>query len=109
MTHVIVPSAIFTQYRKLIARLCASSEWHLEYTDGSSFLIVKNSASKRPAVKLGDTAAAMAIADSICLQWRDAPYVRREALGYFADMLGYLGFERSEKAVEKREIATGTP
>ena len=104
VTHVIVPSAIFTQYRRLIARLCASNEWHLEYTDGSSFLIVKNSASKRPAINLADTAAATAIADSICGQWRDAPYVRREALGYFADMLGYLGFMRSAEKVRGKTI-----
>ncbi len=102
VTHVIVPSAIFTQYRRLIARLCASSEWHLEYTDGSSFLIVKNSASKRPAIHLEDITAATAIADSICGQWRDAPYVRQEALGYFADMLEYLGFEGSAEAVRTR-------
>ena len=75
----------------------------LEYTDGSSFLLVKNTASQRPAVNLADPKAADAIADSICAQWRDAPYVRQEALGYFADMLGYLGFKGPAERVKKRK------
>jgi hypothetical protein len=102
ITHAILPSAIFTQYRKLIKWLYESPEWHLEFTDGSSFLLVKNTASQRPAINLADPKAADAIADSICSQWHDAPYVRQEALGYFADMLGYLGFERSVERVKER-------
>jgi hypothetical protein len=102
ITHVILPSAIFTQYRKLIKWLYESPEWHLEYTDGSSFLLVRNTASQRPAVNLADPSTADAIADSISAQWRDAPYVRQEALGYFAEMLGYLGLERSVERVKKK-------
>jgi hypothetical protein len=103
ITHVILPSAIFTQYRKLIKWLYKSPEWRLEYTDGSSFLLVKNTASQRPAINLADPQAAGAIADSICSQWRDAPYVRLEALGYFTDMLGYLGLQGPAEMVKKRK------
>jgi hypothetical protein len=102
ITHVILPSAIFTQYRNLIKWLYESPEWHLEYTDGSSFLLVKNTASQRPAINFADPKEADAITDSICTQWRDAPYVRQEALGYFADMLGYLGFKGPAEMVKKK-------
>jgi hypothetical protein len=102
ITYAILPSAIFTQYHALIKWLYESPEWHLEYTDGTSFLIVKNTASQRPAVNLADPKAADAIADSICTQWRDAPYVRQEALGYFADMLEYMGFEGQAEMVKKK-------
>jgi hypothetical protein len=105
ITHAILPSAIFTQYRKLIKWLYESPEWHLEFTDGSSFLLVKNTASQRPAINLADPKAADAIADSICSQWHDAPYVRQEALGYFADMLEYLGLKGPTEMVKKK-IAT---
>ena len=102
ITHAILPSAIFTQYRKLIQWLYESPEWHLEYTDGSSFLLVRNTASQRPAVNLADPSTADAIADSISAQWRDAPYVRQEALGYFADMLGYMGLQEPAESVRKK-------
>ena len=81
ITYVIVPSAVFSQYRKLIRFLYRSPDWHLEYTDGTSFLIVKNSASTRPAVDLADPTTVAAIADSMCVQWRDAPYVRARRWG----------------------------
>jgi hypothetical protein len=103
ITHVILPSAIFLQYRALIKWLYESPDWHLEYTDGSSFLLVKNTASQRPAINLADPTEVDAIADSIGAQWRDAPYVQQEALGYLADMLGYLGFEESAEMVKKRK------
>jgi hypothetical protein len=99
LTSVIVPSAIFTHYRKLIRWLYHSPDWHLEYTDGSSFLLVKNSISKAPAVDLADPGTILAISDSICAQWQSAPYVRKEALGYFADELEDLGLSGSAETV----------
>ncbi|HUI93835.1 MAG TPA: hypothetical protein VLX68_16450 [Chitinivibrionales bacterium] len=102
ITHAILPSAIFTQYRNLIKWLCENPDWHLEYTDGSSFLLVKNSGSKRPAIDLSDPKTADAVADSIRVQWKGAPYVRQEALGYFTEMLRYMGMETSAQTVEKK-------
>ena len=102
ITYAILPSAIFTQYRKLIQWLYESPEWHLEYTDGTSFLLVKNTASPRPAINLADSKTAVAIADSICSQWRDAPYVRLEALGYFTEMLEYLGLKEQAEMLKKK-------
>jgi hypothetical protein len=108
ITHVIVPSAVFTQYRKLVRFLYRSPDWHLEYTDGTSFLIVKNSASQRPAVDLADPTTVAAIADSMCVQWHDAPYVRAEALGYFADELEDLGLVGSAHKVKEQNFTTET-
>jgi hypothetical protein len=106
ITQVLAPAAIFPQYRKLIKRLSTSLDWHIEYTDGTSFLIVKNSVSQRPPILLRDPAVANAIADSICAQWRNAPYVREEALGYFCDMLRYLGYDESAEAVRQKVFTT---
>ena len=107
LTSAILPSAIFPQYRKLIRWLYHSPDWHLEYTDGSSFLLVKNRASKMRAVDLADSGTVSSIADSICVQWRYAPYVRKEALGYFADELEDLGFAGSAETVRQKEFTTG--
>jgi hypothetical protein len=102
ITHAILPSAIFPHYRKLIKWLYESPDWHLECTDGSTFLFVKNSASQRPAINLADPKTVDAIADSIDAQWNDAPYVKREAMRYFADLLGYLGLEEAAETVKKK-------
>jgi hypothetical protein len=102
ITQVILPSAIFDRYLKLIKWLFTnSSDWHLEYTDGTSFLFVRNDArretERKPALLLSDPHTVDSIAASINAQWRDAPAVRREALGYFSDVLGYLGLAGSAK------------
>jgi hypothetical protein len=101
ITHAILPSAIFTQYRRLIKWLYYKPGWRLEYTDGSSFLLVADSVSQRQAINLADLNAVRAIADSIRFQWHNAPYVRNEALGYFTDMLEYLGLTGSAEAVKE--------
>jgi|WetSurMetagenome_2_1015567.scaffolds.fasta_scaffold00017_10 hypothetical protein len=103
LTHAIVPSAVFPQYRGLIRFLYHSPDWHLEYTDGTSFLIVKNGVSKRPAIDLSDPHAVASIADGIRVGWSDAPYVRREALGYFAEELADMGLTASAKQVRESE------
>lgn len=98
ITHAILPFAIFDRYHKLIKWLYDSSDWRLEYTDGASFLFVRNNAQSnaknntliRPAVNLSDSATVRAIARGIRDEWRDAPEVRREALGYFSEALAYL-------------------
>jgi hypothetical protein len=98
ITQVILPSAIFDRSLKLIKWLYESNQWHLEYTDGTSLLFVRNDASQKPAVVLSDPAVVKAIADGINTEWRESPYVRREALGYFSDLLRYLevrGWEKS--------------
>jgi hypothetical protein len=108
ITQAILPSAIFPQYRKLIAWLYESPDWHLECTDGSTFLFVKNSASQRPAINISDPTAVHAIAGGICTEWKDAPFVRQEALGYFSDMLGYLGLKEQAQKVKKLNVTSGT-
>ena len=103
ITHVILPSAIFDRYLKLIKWLYNSKDWHLEFTDGSSFLFVRNDArvatpgatAKFPALDLSDSAIVAAVADSIRAEWKDAPEVRNEALAYFSETLAYLGANRS--------------
>jgi hypothetical protein len=106
ITHVILPSAIFNRYLKLIKWLYASEDWHLEYTDGTSFLFVRNDARNNASIasslNLSDSATVAAIADSIKSEWRDAPEVRNEALGYFSDVLEYLGLNRSAEMVEHK-------
>jgi hypothetical protein len=104
ITQVILPSAIFDRYLKLIKWLYASGEWHLEYTDGSSFLFVRNDARKEasafPAITLSDSSTVAVIADNIRAQWRDAPEVRKEALGYLSDMLKYLGSRQTAEEIK---------
>jgi hypothetical protein len=103
ITHVILPSAIFDRYLRLIKWLYESSDWHCEFTDGTSFLFVRNDArdsmradgSAWPAINLSDPAAVEAVKDGINAEWHDVPLVRREALEYFSDVLAYLGLNQS--------------
>ena len=102
ITHAILPSAIFTLYHKLIRWLYESNQWRLEYTDGESMLFVRSDSAKKPSVDLSDQTVVDAVLDSIRVQWQNAPYVRREAMGYFSEMLGYLGLVNSAEMVKIR-------
>jgi hypothetical protein len=95
VTQVILPSAIFPLYFKLIKWLYQSDEWHLRYTDGASVLFVKNDASAGPRVNLSDTNSLRAVVDDINRQWEHSEFVRREAYGYFIDLVKYLGLPGS--------------
>ena len=90
ITQVVLPSAIFDRYRALIKWLYNSKEWHLEFTDGTSFLFVRNDASLKPKLDLSDAGTVSAITEGIHTEWEDAPEVEREAQEYFHDMLNYL-------------------
>jgi hypothetical protein len=100
ITHAILPSAIFGTYLKLIRYLYASGLWHLEYTDGSSVLFVRNDVGHGPALDLSDPKTAASIAEDIRTRWHDAPYVREEALGYFADQIRNVCGEKQRRAAE---------
>lgn len=95
ITYAILPSGIFPLYRPLISWLYHSPDWRLEFTDGSFFLFAKNEASSAPALRLENPKTVAATRDSISAQWRNAPYVRNEALQYFANALHDLGIEDS--------------
>jgi hypothetical protein len=98
ITQVILPSAIFDRYLNLIKWLYNSSEWHLEFTDGSSFLFVRNDERQKPSILLSDPATISAISNSIRSEWHDAPEVCQEALGYFSDALRYLRVAKSAES-----------
>jgi hypothetical protein len=108
ITFAILSSAIFDRYRKLIGWLYKSDEWHLEFTDGTSYLFVRNDASCRPALKLSDLSTVKEIARHLNAEWGDAAYVRREALGHFADMLDYLGLNESAQLVRENQVMDRT-
>jgi hypothetical protein len=102
ITHVILPWAIFGLHQNLIRWLYASEQWHLEYTDGASTLFVRNDIENKPGLRLHEQAVDDAILDSIGEQWKTAPYVRDEAMGYFAEMLDSLGLPNAAKMVKIR-------
>ncbi len=102
ITQVVLPWAIFTLHRKLIQKLYESEDWRLEYTDGASTLFVRKDVSRNPGLRLHDQAVDDVILDSIGEQWKNAPYVRREAMGYFSEMLDSLGLETASKMVRIR-------
>jgi hypothetical protein len=95
VTQVILPSAIFPLYFKLIKWLYQSDEWHLQYTDGASVLFVKNEALAGPRINLSDTNSLRAVIDDINRQWDRSEFVRQEAYGYFTDLVEYLGLSGS--------------
>jgi hypothetical protein len=102
ITQVILPWAIFDLHHKLIRNLYESEDWRLEYTDGASTLFVRKDVSRNPGLRLHDQAVDDVILDSIGEQWKNAPYVRREAMGYFSDMLDSLGLQTASKMVKIR-------
>ena len=74
----------------------------MEYTDGASTLFVRYDIARRPGLRLQDQVVNDAILDSIGMQWKNAPYVRREAMDYFTEMLDYLGIKTSAEMVKIR-------
>jgi hypothetical protein len=91
LTYAILPTAVFPLYHKLIRSLYESKDWRLQYTDGGSVLFVRNDVALNPPIDLSDQTRIDAILDSIHIQWENAPYVQKEAMGYFSEMLSYLG------------------
>jgi hypothetical protein len=102
ITQVILPWAIFDLHRQLIRWLYQSDKWRLEFTDGSSTLFVRSDVSRKPSLRLYDQIVDDVILDSISEQWKHAPFVRDEAMGYFAEMLDYLGLSYSANMVKIR-------
>ena len=107
VTHAILPSALFTRHLKLIRWLYKSDDWRLEYTDGASVLFVRNDAARHPSLDLSDNATVRNILDSISVQWKDSPIVRREAFGYFTDLLESLELREAAQLANsrKKEVA----
>jgi len=101
-TYAILPFAIFDLHHKLIRWLYASKDWRLQYTDGASVLFVRSDVALNPAVDLSNQTIIDAIVDSIQVQWGKAPYVRKEALGYFSELLSYLGLTAPSEMVKIR-------
>jgi hypothetical protein len=102
ITHVILPWAIFDLHHKLIKWLYASDQWRLDYTDGASTLFVRADIAGKPGLRLDDQATNDVILDSIGEQWKSAPYVRDEAMGYFSEMLDSLGLQNAAQMVKIR-------
>jgi hypothetical protein len=94
VTHAILPSALFTRHLKLIQWLYKSDDWRLAFTDGASVLFVRNDMANYPRLDLSNDSTVQNIADSIGVQWKDAPAVRCEALVYFAGLLQTLGLPK---------------
>ena len=74
----------------------------MEFTDGASTLFVRNDISRKPGLRLDDQAINDVVLDSIGEQWKHAPYVRREAMGYFSEMLDSLGLQTAARMVKIR-------
>jgi hypothetical protein len=91
ITYAIVPSALFTRHLKLIQWLYNSDDWHIAFTDGASVIFVRNDIFNYPRLDMTNDSTVRNIADSINVQWKDAPAVRCEALVYFAGLLQTLG------------------
>jgi hypothetical protein len=99
ITQVILPWAVFDLHHRLIQWLYHSDEWQLEYTDGASVLFVRKNPQRKPALRLDVPVVALSIRDNIATCWSDAPYVRREAISWYTEMLESLGCRESAQAV----------
>ncbi len=86
ITQVILPSGLYSLHENLIRRLYASSAWRLAYTDGASVLFLRNDVAGPAALDLSNDSTVNSIAAGIADQWKDAPAVRREALGYLENL-----------------------
>jgi len=103
ITHVVLPSSIFTHYRPLIKWLYNASNWHLEYTDGSFFLFVKNNLNNN-ILDLKDSLTIKNISNNIINEFKSSPYIKNEALQYFADITEYLGLIENAKIIKKKML-----
>ena len=102
VTQVVLSSAIFPLYFKLIKWLYQSKDWHLQYTDGSSVLFVKNEVSKSPCVDLSDTNSLRSVIADINQEWEHSAFVRREAGVHFIDLVKMLDLPKSAEYVRNQ-------
>jgi hypothetical protein len=102
VTHVVLPSAFFSRHQKLVRRLYESDRWRLECTDGESLLFVRSDVAAGPGIDLAKAPAVQQIADSLQVQWNNAPHVCREALQHFSDLLKGLGLDDAAGMVARR-------
>ena len=86
ITQVILPSGLYSLHEKLIRRLYASGAWRLAYTDGASVLFLRRDIAGSAGLDLSNDSTVDSIAAGIADQWKDAPAVRKEALGYFENL-----------------------
>jgi hypothetical protein len=91
ITHVILPSALFTRHLKLIRWLYFSGSWRLEYTDGASVLFVRSDVPHGQHVDLKNDTTVSAIYDSINSNLYGSPELKLEGQKFFHDLLGSLG------------------
>jgi hypothetical protein len=96
ITHVILPSALFTRHMKLIKWLYYSGAWRLEYADGASVLFVRNDIVHDQPIDLSNDKTISAIMDSIKTQWSGSPELQREGLRFFSDLLDSLGLHKAQ-------------
>ena len=102
ITQAILPSAIFPLSLKVIKWLYRSKDWHLQYTDGSSVLFVKNEVSKSPGVDLSDTNSLRSVIEDINREWEHSAFVRREAVVHFIDLVKTLDLSKSAEYVRNQ-------
>jgi hypothetical protein len=93
ITQVILPTALYSLHLKLVRRLYASPSWRLAFTDGASVLFLRSDVSGAKGIDLADEAQVRAITDGISAQWKDAPAVKKEALGYLENLKDSLCVE----------------
>jgi hypothetical protein len=96
ITHVILPSALFTRHMKLIKWLYHSDKWRLEYADGTSVLFVRSDIIHGQQIDLSNNMSTSSIKDFIRTQWSDSPKLQREGLRFFSDLLDSLGLYRTQ-------------
>ncbi len=100
ITHVILPTALFERYLKLVKWLYHSPEWEVVFADGGSILYVKKEVLPDTCdpIDLSNSDDVEAVRKIIHDQWKDEPYIQAEALGYLNELIGYL-YDLGDKAV----------
>jgi hypothetical protein len=102
ITQVVLSSAIFPLYLKLIKWLYQSKDWHLQYTDGSSVFFVKNGVSVGLRVDLADTNSLGSVIGDINREWEHSSFVRREAFAHFIDLVKMLDLPKSAEYIRNQ-------
>jgi len=92
ITHVILPTALFERYFKLVKWLYHSPEWEIVFADGGSILYVRKELlpEEYDPIDLSSSDDAEKIRKNIHEQWKDEPYIKVEALQYLNDLITYL-------------------
>jgi hypothetical protein len=92
ITKVVLPTAVFYQYMKLVKWLYHSEEWALVFADGASVVFTRSELAPTRPIDLGSALTGESLVKKIRESWKHDAHIGREAVFYLGNLFSQLGY-----------------